>query len=480
MSSVLSLNPIVQQCFQAMAQELSHFPAAQTSSEVSLQQTDRVVLVLGKIYDCQTEASAALFIDGKVECIGHQWEVEQHLRDLAIEGPIKTLLLSDQQCIIPSFVLPQVDVFAGIVTKQWLHLGPFGLQANWQKPMPNYNLSYVYKALSYFDKSLPSHHWLVGYGLDTQMMPYSPIGQCDGDEDYITFLDKLAIARAICIFDKSGQRALLNTLAATAIYLTFGEKERKAFPNIRLFLRFIEMNQGLTKDYFGWLAKVMPPQQMQLSAAQSVTLASEFKDEALRQGISAIGLTAQASVLEFAKVSLKPLKVYAVQNVKDVSSSDTTLPIVAYPDNIGLDGYRHQRAKNSGELEPFVPLKSIVQQQQSLAFNCEFPERPLGALRLLSHAVNREMLTAPGYVEAPLRKLNPEQALSVTEALQCLTYNPARCLDASGLLGRLSQGSPADFLVLSGDPFKSPSELSGLLVTQTWIDGLCVYASSEE
>lgn len=457
-----------------------HLPKTQAWHETPLPQVERVVLVLGNIYDCQTAAKAALFIDGKVECIGHQWEVEQQLRDLAFEGQITTLRLTAEQCVIPSFVLPQVDVFAGIVTKQWLHLGPFGLQANWQKPMPNYNLSYVSKALSYFEKSLPSHHWLVAYGLDTQMLPYSPMGDCDGNEDYITFLDKLSISRAICIFDKSGKRALLNTLGATAIYLTLGEKERKAFPNIRLFLRFIEMNQGLTKEYFSWLAKVMPPEQMQLSAAQSVNLASEFREEALKQGISTIGLAAQESIVEFAKAMLKPLKVYAVRQGKSEASTDHAELHVAYPDEIGLDGYQYQRAQNGCDFEPLVPLKSIVQKQPSLVFNCEFPERPLGALRLISHAVNREMLTAPGYIKEPLRKLNPEQALSVSEALQCLTYNPARSLDKTGLLGCLSQGSPADFLVLSGDPFKSPSALSELLVSQTWINGQCVYASSVE
>lgn len=479
MSSLLSLNPIVQHCYQSMALDLCQFERDKEQSN-AIDLKDRVLLVNGAIHDGSTCNESILLMDGKIEKIGSQWEVERHINELGLRSQVRKVELTRQQCIIPSFVLPKVDVFAGIVAKQWLHLGPFGLQATWQKPMPNYNLNYVSKALCYFEKSLPSHHWVIGYGLDTQMLPYTPIKQYGDEEDYLAFLDNLSLARAICIFDKSGKRALLNSLAATAIYLSFGESERKRFPNIRLFLRFIEMNQGLAPEFFSWLVKVLPQEQMQISIEQGVAIASEFKREALKQGITTIGIDVEPSVMEFAKVALTPIRVYPVTQTKQEKNLAHVSSNVAYPDEIGFDGYRYQRANSDANQKAMFPLKSLVEHETRLVFNCEFPERPLGAIRLITQAVNRVMLTAPGYIEENKRVLNPEQALTVSQALQCVTLNAAQLLEEPGLVGRLCQGAPADFVVLSCNPFDNPHDLEKVEVVQTWINGCVSYSSLDE
>lgn len=479
MSSLLSLNPIVQHCYQTMAQGINHF-SGQKFEANSTGSQDKIYVFRGNVRDCVSGFESILIIDGKIEEIGSEWEIERLIKDLDLLPYVHRVELTRQQCLVPSFILPKVDVFGGIVAKQWLHLGPFGLQATWQKPMPNYNLSYVSKALCYFEKSLAPHQWIVGYGLDTDMLPYTPLEQFGDEEDYLAFLDSLAIARAVCIFDKSGKRALLNSLAATAIYLSFGESERKRFPNIRLFLHFIQINQGLVPEYFSWLVKVLPEEQLQISIERGVSIASEFKLEALKQGITAIGIDVEPSVFEFARAALTPIRVYPYVTNNEHECAEWESANMAYPDEIGLDGYRYQRLNGNTDQQALFPLKSIVDCQTPLVFNCEFPNRPLGALRLIDQAVNRVMLTAPGYIEENKRVMNPEQALSVSQALLCVTQNAARLLENSGLLGHLCPGAPADFVILNDDPFKNPHDLEKLEIVQTWINGRMCYSSSQE
>lgn len=483
MPSALLFNPLVQyrfDCIQKVVEEDVVFDRFNDVCSMEEQSDlNATFIVKGNIYTGEQHHEAMFIQNGIVEAIGNYWSVLQLAKDTGFAKELNTIELAETECVVPGFVLPRMDWLAGLATHSWIHLGPFGLQANWQHPMPNYNLNYIGKAISYYEKSLPANQWLIGYGLDAELLPYTPFDNTDTEEHLINFLDSLAVQRPICIFEKHGNVAYVNSLAATALYLTLDDAERARYPNIRLFLRFLEQNRGLRSRQFSWLAKVIPADQLNLSFQSVHELSQNYAFEAIKQGITAIGVRADESLLSLVNHSAKPLKVCKTLLQEDTSTVPTCLmgTSIAYPDEIGFDGYNLSRGGDKLNTATLFPYRTIIKQSPMMAFSCEFPERPLGALRLLNHAVNREMLTAPGYVGIAQRKLHPEEALPLSSALACITTNAARCLESANQFGALQAGGAADFVVLSENPFIHSVKLDEVHVNQTWVDGKCVYES---
>lgn len=73
-------------------------------------------------------------------------------------------------------------------------------------------------------------------------------------------------------------------------------------------------------------------------------------------------------------------------------------------------------------------------------------------------------------------RLWPEQALSVTQAVEVFTANGARAIGLDEVCGRLTPGRSADFAVLDTDLFDcSERELARAKVLETWFAGTPVY-----
>jgi predicted amidohydrolase YtcJ len=68
---------------------------------------------------------------------------------------------------------------------------------------------------------------------------------------------------------------------------------------------------------------------------------------------------------------------------------------------------------------------------------------------------------------------NPNERLSVEDALLMYTYDAARFGHVEDRTGRLAPGYAADFVVLDGDPIARRS-FAGVRVLETWRDGACV------
>jgi predicted amidohydrolase YtcJ len=89
-------------------------------------------------------------------------------------------------------------------------------------------------------------------------------------------------------------------------------------------------------------------------------------------------------------------------------------------------------------------------------------------------------------VRSALRRLTwsgaehqPEEAISMFEALASYTRDAARVCGALGTTGTLEPGKRADLVVLNRDPMSLPaSELDGLDVERTYLGGECVYSVS--
>ena len=76
--------------------------------------------------------------------------------------------------------------------------------------------------------------------------------------------------------------------------------------------------------------------------------------------------------------------------------------------------------------------------------------------------------------------LNPDEALSVFDAVDALTINAARALGQSARVGSIEVGKKADFIVIDRDIFDlaangSSGAISDATVVETWFDGRPVY-----
>jgi predicted amidohydrolase YtcJ len=93
---------------------------------------------------------------------------------------------------------------------------------------------------------------------------------------------------------------------------------------------------------------------------------------------------------------------------------------------------------------------------------------PAEPLRNLAVAITRTSRTG--------RVLNPDEAITLDEALRAQTLDAAWQLQADDIVGSLEVGKYADLVVLSADPYSvDPAELPGLSVEATYLAGEQVY-----
>ena len=111
-----------------------------------------------------------------------------------------------------------------------------------------------------------------------------------------------------------------------------------------------------------------------------------------------------------------------------------------------------------------------------LAFGSDAPVEAPDPFAGLAAAVTRQ--DAAGQ---PAGGWQPQQRVTVEEALAAYTAGAAWAGFAEGRFGRLAAGERADFLVLDADPLEAdPEDLRGIRVLETWIGGEKVYDASPE
>ena len=110
----------------------------------------------------------------------------------------------------------------------------------------------------------------------------------------------------------------------------------------------------------------------------------------------------------------------------------------------------------------------------SIAFGSDAPVEAPDPFAGLAAAVSRE--DASGQ---PPGGWQPEQKLSIAEALAAYTAGAAWAGFAEGRFGRLAPGERADFIVLDADPLDADAaELRRIRVLETWIGGRKVYEAN--
>jgi len=108
-------------------------------------------------------------------------------------------------------------------------------------------------------------------------------------------------------------------------------------------------------------------------------------------------------------------------------------------------------------LHGVIASRMLVDSGVRVAFGSDAPCGPLDPLHNLRRAVTRRTGAAV---------LQPEQALTRSDALRAATAGAAAALGAPPPTGTILPGAPADLAVLDGDPFND-----GTTVVQTWVAG---------
>jgi len=111
------------------------------------------------------------------------------------------------------------------------------------------------------------------------------------------------------------------------------------------------------------------------------------------------------------------------------------------------------------------PFASVARAGVSQAFSSDYPCGSNAPLVGIAAAVTRT--SRQGRVAAP------EEAISVSAALEAYTLGAARAARIDAVAGSLEPGKRADLLVLSTNPLECPAtDLASIQVLETWMKGV--------
>jgi predicted amidohydrolase YtcJ len=126
------------------------------------------------------------------------------------------------------------------------------------------------------------------------------------------------------------------------------------------------------------------------------------------------------------------------------------------------------------------PWRSFADREEAqgstLAFGTDYPVEPLDPLPNLACAVSRRSPREPGLPPTSPKTFEPNQAVSLAEALEAYTSGSARACHREAWLGQLAPGFAADLAVFSADLFElPPSDWPALRCDLTVVDGQVVW-----
>ena len=246
--------------------------------------------------------------------------------------------LASEQTVIPSFKKRKLSLVTAALLQQWFHFGPFGFHGEWLKEMPNYNMGYIERAVLYLDKSLAPNEWLLGYGLQTLIMPTS-----DTTLSVSSLLSRLDICRPICILDAHTPFAYINDIAITQIFDSLESKLTKKFGNKEAFHQLIKEQGGLCNEQLLWLVDVFPNQQFQLHAFNLLNTIEKMITNSSSLGISSIELE------DTHPFSLALINYYESLHKTLFQKKSTAIEF----------GGKYTQIKQSYPIEPLSPLREV-------------------------------------------------------------------------------------------------------------------------
>ena len=154
-------------------------------------------------------------------------------------------------------------------------------------------------------------------------------------------------------------------------------------------------------------------------------------------------------------------------------TKDMTVGADIQPLFVELNGKRVEEFLGEKRAEKTYAWKSMLDHGIPIAGGSDCPVVSLSPLLGIHSLVNRTVASVPGMV------FQPQERLSVEEAIYAYTMGSAYSTFEEDLKGSIEKGKLADFTVLSDDPRKMPECIRDLKIWMTIVAGKTVYTSQE-
>lgn len=208
-------------------------------------------------------------------------EIQSYLNNHDINATF--IELASNQTVIPSFQKKNMNLVTAALLLQWFNFGPFGFHIEWLKEMPNYNGSYITRALLYLDKSLSEKEWLLGYGMHSKIMPIS-----DNQPAIHQIMNSLDICRPICILDAHLPIAYINDITAELVFNQLKKKGDSPFTHFTAFKNQLDEQGGLFDKQLLWLVDILPEAQLQQQVSRLLSTIDDTLRKSEEAGFSSV------------------------------------------------------------------------------------------------------------------------------------------------------------------------------------------------
>ena len=116
------------------------------------------------------------------------------------------------------------------------------------------------------------------------------------------------------------------------------------------------------------------------------------------------------------------------------------------------------------------PSASLIKKGMHFAYHSDSPVSPIHPLKYASEGAARLWQVAPQKV------LNPNQKVSINNALKAITIDAAYQLKMDDKIGSIQEGKYADFAIVNQNPMKTDAyKIRDIEVNETWINGQQVF-----
>ncbi|ALO42853.1 hypothetical protein [Pseudoalteromonas phenolica] len=330
------------------------------------------VLYGGKFYQLsngtKTLYEAILLTNDSEPLFASLAEIEFFLKKHSMHATFIELAAS--QTVLPCFYKKNMSLVTASLLQQWFNFGPFGFHIEWLKEMPNYNASYITRALLYLDKSLSEKDWLLGYGLHSNIMPIS-----DNHPTIHQIMNSLDICRPICILDAHLPIAYVNDITAELIFNQL--KGNSPFKHFEAFKRLLDEQGGLFDQQLLWLIDIFPEEQLRQQASHLLTTIDDILYKSKEAGFSSLLVN---DTHKFSKQVIDYYQQYA-------------LPVKVVSDAIN-DGDYEVHISPEYPVEPLSPLRTLFTTLKNQAINKKQPQ----SLQTICAAMQNGVTDDGGYV----------------------------------------------------------------------------------